>query len=406
MCQHLKIDWAGSKTYRLSSNSALQWKEVAALARAPINGSTLQWAREAMLVERDELAKAADTSEERIIEFEKGETRPTLRQLEKIAKKLDRTLAFFFTVPPSESDVPATADFRASNGEPIPSLLAREMRRAEQHRDTVLDLEGQPAAPTLVEPVNWRNITLRASEMRSLLGLTETFSPPESQENQVLNFWRGLLEQHGYLVFQTTRVDLAAFRGLSIYHAVLPIILLNGADSNNGKVFTIFHEIAHLANRTSGMCVLEDRVDEEAVANAFAANFLMPRGPIDRVVFGAEGTAFDRAEAVAGAFKVSVLAAGVRLRTLKLITDEDLVSIRHESDDRWQGVRESRKRRNGGPAPWRTRYRDLGPGYVGSVARALEEERVDLLDASHLLNARVPMVQKMIDEYYRTEVIE
>lgn len=376
------------------------------MARAPINGSTLQWAREAMLVERDELAKAAGTSEDRIAEFESGETRPTLRQLEIIAKKLDRTLAFFFTPVPATSDVPETADFRATNGEPIPSLLAREMRRAEQHRETILELEGTPTPVAIVAPVNLRNVAARAREMRELFGLTEAFNPPESQENQVLNFWRGLLEHHGYLIFQTTRVDLGIFRGLSIYHETLPIILLNGADSNNGKVFTIFHEVAHLANRTSGMCGLEERVNEEEIANAFAANFLMPKSRIGQIVSEIKGTAFDRAEAVAGAFKVSILAAGVRLRTLDLIADEELDSIRRESDDRWQGVRESRKKRDGGPAPWRTRYRDLGPEYVGVVARALEDERLDLLDASHLLNARVPMVQQMIDEYYRTEGAE
>lgn len=376
------------------------------MARAPINGSTLQWAREAMLVERDELAKAAGTSEDRIAEFESGETRPTLRQLETIAKKLDRTLAFFFTPVPATSDVPETADFRATNGEPIPSLLAREMRRAEQHRETILELEGTPTPVAIVAPVNLRNVAARAREMRELFGLTEAFNPPESQENQVLNFWRGLLEHHGYLIFQTTRVDLGIFRGLSIYHETLPIILLNGADSNNGKVFTIFHEVAHLANRTSGMCGLEERVNEEEIANAFAANFLMPKSRIGQIVSEIKGAAFDRAEAVAGAFKVSILAAGVRLRTLDLIADEELDSIRRESDDRWQGVRESRKKRDGGPAPWRTRYRDLGPEYVGVVARALEDERLDLLDASHLLNARVPMVQQMIDEYYRTEGVE
>lgn len=373
------------------------------MARAPIKGSTLQWAREAMGVERDELARAANVSEDRVAEFESGEVLPTLRQLELISKKLDRTLAFFFTEHPAESDVPSTADFRAHNGEPIPSLLAREMRRAEQHRNTIIDLEGQPAAPAIVGPIKWKNVVAQATKLRNVLGLNDAFTPPENQENQVLNFWRGLLEHHGYLVFQTTRVDLNAFRGLSIYHDVLPIILLNGGDSNNGKVFTLFHEIAHLANRTSGMCGLDEAVNEEALANAFAANFLMPKGQVEAIAARTKGTAYDRAEIVAGQFKVSVLAAGVRLRTLELISDEELERIKKESDERWNRVRTLRKAQTGGPAPWRTRYRDLGSGYIGTIARALEEERVDMLDATYLLNARVPMVRQMLDEYYRVE---
>ena len=376
------------------------------MARAPINGSTLRWAREAMFIERGELARAAGTSEGRIAEFEAGDTRPTLRQLEGIANKLDRTLAFFFTDPPGELDVPETADFRAGNEEPIPPLLAREMRRAEQHRDTVFELEGRPEKPVLVGAINRRNLVVRANEMRDLLGLTEEFTPPGGRDNQVLGFWRGLLERHGFLTFQTTRVEFAVFRGLSIHHDVLPVILLNGADSNNGKVFTLFHEVAHLANRTNGMCVLSDNVNEESIANAFAANFLMPRSQIDGIVSSIGGTALERAEAMAEILKVSVLAAGVRLRTLDLISNEDLESIRLESDRRWEDSRESRRKRGGGPAPWRIRYRDLGSGYVGVVARALEDERVDLLDASYLMNARIPMVKRMIDEYRRTEGLE
>ena len=376
------------------------------MARAPINGSTLRWAREAMFIERGELARAAGTSEGRIAEFEAGDTRPTLRQLEGIANKLDRTLAFFFTDPPGELDVPETADFRAGNEEPIPPLLAREMRRAEQHRDTVFELEGRPEKPVLVGAINRRNLVVRANEMRDLLGLTEEFTPPGGRDNQVLGFWRGLLERHGFLTFHTTRVEFAVFRGLSIHHDVLPVILLNGADSNNGKVFTLFHEVAHLANRTNGMCVLSDNVNEESIANAFAANFLMPRSQVDGIVSSIGGTALERAEAMAEILKVSVLAAGVRLRTLDLISNEDLESIRLESDRRWEDSRESRRKRGGGPAPWRIRYRDLGSGYVGVVARALEDERVDLLDASYLMNARIPMVKRMIDEYRRTEGLE
>lgn len=130
-----------------------------------------------MFVERDELARAAGISEDRITEFETGGTCPTLRQLEHIAKKLDRTLAFFFTEPPSDTDIPKTADFRASSGEPIPPLLAREMRRAEQHRDTVLDLESRPAELAIIGGINRCNLTARANEMRNLLGFTEQFTP-------------------------------------------------------------------------------------------------------------------------------------------------------------------------------------------------------------------------------------
>ena len=373
------------------------------MTRVPINGPTFRWARESMFMGKDELARAAGTSEARIEAFEAGSAMPTLRQLRLIGKKLDRTLAFFFTTPPAESDVPSAVDFRGHGGDPVPPLLAREMRRAEQYREAVLELEGATGGPSLVGHIDGRNLEARAREMRGLLRLSDDSVTESKRGKQPFNYWRRLLEDHGFLVFQTTRIDHSVFRGLSIHHAPLPIVLLNGSDAINGKTFTLFHEVAHLANRTSGLCSLEEGRNEEALANAFAANFLMPEESVAELVSDVVQGSWGMAETVAENFKVSALAAGIRLKTLGLISDADLEGIRIESDRRWKLSREEQKKKDGGPAAWRLRFRDLGFSYVGTIARALEDERVDWLEASYLLNAKTPMVQQMIDEYYKIE---
>ncbi|MFJ5108717.1 MULTISPECIES: helix-turn-helix domain-containing protein [unclassified Glutamicibacter] len=110
------------------------------MARAPINGDTLNWARELGRVTQEDLAKAVGVKTERVMEFEAGESLPTFRQLTLMASKLDRPLGFFFAPAPAEPDVPDTADFRGRLHDELPADLAREMRRAEQHRDAMLDL--------------------------------------------------------------------------------------------------------------------------------------------------------------------------------------------------------------------------------------------------------------------------
>lgn len=238
------------------------------VTHVPINGPTLRWARESMFMGSDELARAAGTSEARIEAFETGSAMPTLRQLRLIGKKLDRTLVFFFTTPPAESDVPSAVDCRGHGGDPVPPLLAREMRRAEQYREAVLELEGSIGAPSLVGHIDGRNIEVRAREMRGLLRLSDDFVP----------------------------------------------------ESKRGK--------QPLANRTSGLCSLEEGRNEEALANAFAVNFLMPEAGVAGLVSDAVQDSWDMAEAVAENFKVSALAAGIRLKTLGLIANVDLENIR------------------------------------------------------------------------------
>lgn len=370
------------------------------MARAPIDGATLRWARDLSRVDREDLAKAVGVKAERIDEFESGDSMPTFRQLTLIATKLDRPLGFFFAPAPNRPDVPETADFRGRAHDELPADLAREMRRAEQHREAMLDLEGSSDARLMLAPLTWDNLAGQAAALRQQFGLLDSFLPTESQANQVFNFWRGLIEARGILVFQTTRIALETFRGLSIYHDVLPIVLINGADSASGRSFTLFHELAHLSNRTNGLCVLKESVKEEALANGFAANFLMPEAQVRRHLRSIEDP-LELSIHLASTFKVSTLAAAVRLRTLQLIDDDALTRIRDHSDAQWEKAREAQKNSDGFVPQWRLRYRDLGSSYIGAVAHALEDQRVDMMDATYLLNARLPMVEQLLTEYYR-----
>lgn len=230
------------------------------------------------------------------------------------------------------------------------------------------------------------------------------FRPPSRDPNQVFNFWRDILEQSGFLVFQTTRVPFREFRGFSISYAKLPIIVVNGSDAANGKVFTLFHEVAHIANRTSGLCVLDEGVSEEAIANAFSANFLMPRQQIERMmprIAEFKGDPVAMSESVAAECRVSMIAAGVRLRSLNLLTNEQLQTVWDRSDEVWKMNRDRQRSKAGSPPHWRMRMRDLGRPYVGSVTEAIEDGRVSLVDATYLMNARLPAVYEIIHEYRR-----
>ncbi|PDQ35754.1 MAG: hypothetical protein B5766_04680 [Candidatus Lumbricidophila eiseniae] len=169
----------------------------------------------------------------------------------------------------------------------------------------------------------------------------------------------------------------------------------------HSPTFTLFHEVAHLINRTSGLCALDETVNEEATANNFAANFLMPETTV-RINLKHSDDPFAASEHLARHFKVSNLAAAVRLRRLDVIDNEDLDAIRTASEETWAQKREAMKLPGSFVPAWRLRYRDLSPTYIGVVARALKDRRIDLVDTTYLLNARLPMVEQILGEYYRT----
>lgn len=367
--------------------------------RVPIRAATLAWARASLHVARDSLARAAGVSEEQYDKFETGEATPTVVQLRKLAQRLDRPLAFFFTEAPDEDDVPQTADFRGGVADEIPAALFKEMKRAEQQRLAFLDLVGVSPETTKPGEIDWDSVDQRASEFREALGLGVTFRPAESVPGAVFNFWRAQLEARGYLIFQTTGVPHRDFRGLSIYHDVLPIILINGADSANGKTFSLIHEVAHIANRTSGICLMADQVSAEALCNAFAAEFLMPAKEVARLL--AEVLPGQRIVALASQFRVSELAAAIRLRRIGLLNDEQLLEFRARADAEWESNRALLQAKDGFAPLWTTRTRDLGPTYLSAVFEALDSDRLNLLDASYLLHARTPIIERMLADFKR-----
>lgn len=365
--------------------------------RVPINPATLQWARKVGMLHEHDLGRAMGVSFERVAAFEAGIERPTYAQMKRLAKKLDRPLAFFFGDPPKASDVPATVDFRGANVE-SPPLLARELKRAESHRQTILDLEG-PSQNLALPPVSRENLERTALALREMLSLKPEQMPPTPVGPATLSYWIRKLESLGILVFQTTRIPLSDFRGLSIFHEYLPIIMLNGSDSASGKVFTLFHEIAHLGSRTSGLCLLNETINVEALCNAFAQEFLMPANSF--ADFPADLDYMQAVEKVSRNYRVSKLAAAVRLRTLGRISQTELDDVRKQSDEEWQANRNRMRESEGGPSYHLLRYRDLGPKFVGTVVRALESERIGIVDACYMFGAKVPTVDKIVSEYYK-----
>lgn len=370
--------------------------------RVPIDAHALKWARENACMEPETLARAAGIGLERFQAIEAGSEQPTYRQAKALAKKCDRTLAFLLAPPPSQTDLPETVDFRGREDSSLTPALAREIRRAEEHRDALLELDEVRSVQEL-KPITWKNAAACAANFRKLLGLDDSFVPKDSDARLVFNFWRSLLENHGYLVFQTTSIGTDVFKGLSLEHPTTPIILVNGGDYYRSKTYTLFHEVAHLANRTSGVCLLRNSVNQEALANRFAADFLMPKLSMQPFI-EMDGEHRDLINAVSQHFRVSTYAAAIRLKTVGRVTQEDLETALANEEEAWELEKSERKQKrkpNAFVPRWRLRYRDLGATYVGAVARAVQEERIDWLQATYLLNEKVPTVASMFDEYER-----
>lgn len=383
------------------------------MTRSPVahaKPALLVWARKTIGLSQAAVAKLVGVEEARITAWEDGTENPSIAQLRKYAEACRRPLAvFFLSEPPKTFD--AMRDYRRlpDEGE-IPECppLNREILRATQRREIALELledAGEEPPDFGLRIAAGISNEDAGAEIRAFLGVDIHEQSSWHDSDQALKEWIGRVEARGALVFQAEKVPLQVMRGFSISSTKLPVIVINGQDFPNGRIFTLFHELAHLALNAGGICDLHDqasRVPEsdalEVRCNAVAAAALMPRGDLlghAIVTSRSPDQAWSDAElsGLARGFKVSQEAMLRRLLTFRMVTEAFYQQKRKEYFDIYQHQRELKKQkqkeRGGGPPPYRMVIRGNGRSYTGMVLGAFRDQQITLSDVSDYLGMRV-----------------
>ncbi|WP_080471746.1 XRE family transcriptional regulator [Burkholderia pseudomallei] len=257
-----------------------------------LNPDLLVWAREQSRMGVDTAAQKIGQSTERLTEWESGERVPTLSQLRTLANVYKRSIGVFFLnerprVPHRPVDY---RQLEVSAIEFMTPALANGIREAEAKREAALDilaqLEDEPPAWNLSIARNMQP-EAAAAVLVERLGITMATRARWTDHYEALNGWRSAIESLGVMVVQLSRVPIKEMRGCSLAIFPLPVIILNSADSPLGRIFTLLHELTHLARAESSLCdIVEDvqreplREEVEIYCNRVAGNALVPRAEL------------------------------------------------------------------------------------------------------------------------------
>jgi len=396
--------------------------------RAVLNPELLVWARNTAGLTLEAAAKKLGVKPSRLTEWEANRLRPTVPQLRKAANVYKRPLAVFFRPQPPAQPEPLHDFRRLPDREQVhlsPELLL-EMRRARRRRAVALELLGdldRPVTTLLLRATLDADPDQVAATARAALGVTLAQQARWVGPNDALNGWIAAFEARGFLVFQTTDVDLSEMRGFSLSERRLPVIALNAKDQPRARVFTLMHEFAHMMLDTDGVCdpqhvgrrarTADERV--EVFCNHVAGSLLVPADALlaDSRVAGAQG----RREwpeatlnALAEAFAVSREVILRRLLILGRTTEAFYERKRQEYLAQYVRLaalaRERAREQEGHPPVYRIVLRDNGRRYTGLVLDALERERITPSDVSDYLGVRLKHLDRIADavERVREEV--
>jgi Zn-dependent peptidase ImmA (M78 family) len=297
--------------------------------------SLVQWARE-----RAGLTIAAAVRRfPRVEAWERGETRPTLKQLEAFAKAVYAPIGYFFLPEPPREVVPIP-DFRTvANREerrPSPDLLDTVyicQQRQEWYRDFARSVRADPL-PFV------GSVRLAADVEETAVAIRHTLKFDVDQRRQIptwteaLRHFIGQAEDIGVLVMcsgvvlnnNRRHLDPNEFRGFAMADDLAPLIFINGADTKAAQMFTLAHELVHLWLGQSGVSDSEAvRVPDNEVerwCNRVAAELLVPLRSIreqfrPQVDLGGEVTRLARV------FKVSSLVVLRRIHDVGGLTGDE-----------------------------------------------------------------------------------
>ena len=306
------------------------------MIRAEVRPELLRWARERAAFGIATLARQFPNLES----WERGETRPTLKQLEDFAKATYTPVGFLFLREPPVESVPIP-DLRTPNnvriGHPSPNLLDTIyvcQQRQEWYRDFARSA-GEEPLPFVGSAQLTDDIEATAARIRDALGFS-------LEQRRRMPTWTAALrrfieqaDEMGILVMcsgvvlsnNRRHLDPDEFRGFALADTLAPLVFINGADTKAAQMFTLAHELAHVwlgesaVSDAQAAWIPDHRV--ERWSNRIAAELLMPLAAVRRE-YRSDAEMHTEMDRLARRFKVSTLVVLRRIHDVGGLTREGL----------------------------------------------------------------------------------
>jgi len=364
--------------------------------RVEVKPELLRWARERAGFDLAALAKRFP----QLRNWESGDARPTLKQLEKFAKATYAPIGFLFLPEPPPVEQVPIPDLRTVGNRhverPTPDLLDTVyicQQRQEWYRDFARSERERPL-PFVGSVALTTNVETAAARIRTALGF-------DIEERRQMPTWtdalRRFLEQAdaaGLLVMVSgvvgnnnrRKLDPDEFRGFALADDLAPLVFINGADSKSAQMFTLAHELAHI---WLGQSALSDvgpasspSNDVEVWCNRVAAELLVPLAVL-RQEYRRRAPLRQETSRLARHFKVSTLVVFRRIHDAGGLTREEFRQAYDEELERLGAIEKG----SGGDF-YLTIAARIGKRFARALVRSTLEGQTSFTEAFRMLGLK------------------
>lgn len=344
----------------------------------------------------------------KISAIEKGKQKPTFKQLDTLAEfyKVPRWVFISDQLPEKyqfDKAIPAFRQLTDSNADVFSDHKVRSLTaRVDRFRKMIIELleDMGEIVPVFNPPKVSKNAAPdhASKQVRDWLNL--------SHDSLAFAGLKEMLEGKGIFVFMTSKykgwshIDKLLFRGMTIYHSRLPIIIINDSDAKKAQSFTLFHELGHLLRKESTIDDWDDYHNTvEPWCDELAGNVLMPVEQILSAVDNIED--LDAVKDIAKRFQVSPYACLVRLRQMQIIDQNTYEDFEAKLKEEYRKLQKKLKESDGGPS--RNRPREIlnqyGRIYTTAIFQAYHNQEIGFHKLCRLFDLKNPSYALELEGY-------
>ncbi len=279
----------------------------------------------------DEVAKKLKLSKAKYLSIEDGKEAISQNDLIHLADIYKRPLIAFYSVDTTQTtELPH--DYRLNRNKKISSEVFLAKRKALYLAEELREITGRkttlPDINTNVSAVELANIVRQLLEIDFDV-LEEII---ESKQETVLFYYKSLIEEKFFIPVLEHPLKSNGVRAFSVYGDV-SVMVLNESDSNEVRLFSLFHEFCHLLKRQDGICTVDferdkDNQPEEKYCDEFAAFLLMSEQRLRSAIKEFPITTLKQLGEVSKLFGVSKSVTIIQMKTLGIITQSQYMQLK------------------------------------------------------------------------------
>jgi Zn-dependent peptidase ImmA (M78 family)/transcriptional regulator with XRE-family HTH domain len=262
---------------------------------ALITPAIISWALRRDRKTPEQIARELSVKPDRFAAWANGKLKPTLRQAQELAKKLNIPFGYLYLDNPPEETLPLP-DLRTIKSRqsirPSPNFMDvvhDALRKQEWYREQ-LQYEDRSKVNFVGRYTQQEATDTIADNIRNTLGINVSQRPHTSSWEAFLKHLIVRVEDKGVLVLRNgivgsnvyRRLDVREFLGFVISDDLAPLVFINRNDYKTAQIFTLVHELAHLWIDQSGVLkpnyrLLRQKSEIETICDNIAAEVLVPR---------------------------------------------------------------------------------------------------------------------------------